>query len=342
MDYMTTSEAARAWNISRRRVGYLLESGRIPGAQKKGKLWLIPKDAGRPADGRRRVEKPSASDLSLELEKIIKENSGPLAPDGICPERDAERAYLQGDFARVLACFRETSGCEAAKLYASLAAVAAAISLGDYLTYREIEDFLKACITGEERSLAWAYAELGLASAAVSVNAPKMVPEWLKAGDFGVLPLEIRPFALYLRTKYLFYAGQAEAALAAGQTGLALCPPGQGAVYYVIYLHISCALACCHLGRIKEAENFLTDAMRLSLPQGFITPFAEVVTHLGGLVESCLKKDFPDSYTPVLAQWERTVKNWISFHNQFTKDNITLLLTLREYYVAAQLARKIP
>jgi DNA-binding CsgD family transcriptional regulator len=34
--------------------------------------------------------------------------------------------------------------------------------------------------------------------------------------------------------------------------------------------------------------------------------------------------------------------NWITFHNQFTKDNITLILSLREYHIAQSIARHIP
>lgn len=44
MDYLTTSEAAEKWNISRRRVTVLCSMGRIPGALQKGAMWLIPKN----------------------------------------------------------------------------------------------------------------------------------------------------------------------------------------------------------------------------------------------------------------------------------------------------------
>ena len=43
-----------------------------------------------------------------------------------------------------------------------------------------------------------------------------------------------------------------------------------------------------------------------------------------------------------MEQWERTWKNWIIFHNQFTKDNITLILSLREYHLAVLVARRVP
>ena len=53
MDFLTTSEAAERWGISRRRVTVLCSTGRIPGAIQVGSLWLLPKSAKKPADGRK-------------------------------------------------------------------------------------------------------------------------------------------------------------------------------------------------------------------------------------------------------------------------------------------------
>lgn len=56
MDYMTTREAAKKWDISDRRVLQYCNAGRIPGAVKIGGIWLIPKNVTKPADGRRTGE----------------------------------------------------------------------------------------------------------------------------------------------------------------------------------------------------------------------------------------------------------------------------------------------
>ena len=53
MELLTTTEMAKKWNISRRRVSLLCVEGRIEGAILKGKTWLIPADAEKPADPRR-------------------------------------------------------------------------------------------------------------------------------------------------------------------------------------------------------------------------------------------------------------------------------------------------
>lgn len=52
MDYLTTVELSKKWEISSRRIGVLCVEGRIAGAIKKGKTWLIPGEAEKPMDAR--------------------------------------------------------------------------------------------------------------------------------------------------------------------------------------------------------------------------------------------------------------------------------------------------
>ena len=52
MDYMTLKEDAEKWGVTPRRVNYYCAAGRIPGAVKMAGVWLIPKNAEKPIDGR--------------------------------------------------------------------------------------------------------------------------------------------------------------------------------------------------------------------------------------------------------------------------------------------------
>lgn len=52
MEFMTTKEAMKKWNISERRIRQLLKDGRIEGAFKVGNTWNIPIDADKPVDKR--------------------------------------------------------------------------------------------------------------------------------------------------------------------------------------------------------------------------------------------------------------------------------------------------
>lgn len=56
-EYMTAGEAANEWNISVRRVQRLCKEKRIDGVVNVNRVWLIPKDAKKPIDKRRKVEK---------------------------------------------------------------------------------------------------------------------------------------------------------------------------------------------------------------------------------------------------------------------------------------------
>ena len=52
MEYLTSPEMSEKWGISSRRISLLCAKGRIEGAVKKGKTWLIPSDTKKPADAR--------------------------------------------------------------------------------------------------------------------------------------------------------------------------------------------------------------------------------------------------------------------------------------------------
>lgn len=51
-EYMTVQEAAIKWNISERRIQILCSENRIEGVVRLSRVWLIPKDAQKPADAR--------------------------------------------------------------------------------------------------------------------------------------------------------------------------------------------------------------------------------------------------------------------------------------------------
>jgi len=73
MDYHTTVEMAEKWKITPRRIGVLCAEGRVKGAIKKGKTWLIPDDSEKPEDKRFRTTPAS----SISLVKIYtKEKTG--------------------------------------------------------------------------------------------------------------------------------------------------------------------------------------------------------------------------------------------------------------------------
>ena len=62
--YITVKEAAGKWGITERRIQRLCEEGRIDGLQRFGRSWMIPEDARKPDDLRRRKQ--------MKCKKVVK------------------------------------------------------------------------------------------------------------------------------------------------------------------------------------------------------------------------------------------------------------------------------
>lgn len=55
-EYMTVQEAAKLWKISERRVQTLCSENRVDGVLHLSRVWLIPKEAEKPVDKRRKMK----------------------------------------------------------------------------------------------------------------------------------------------------------------------------------------------------------------------------------------------------------------------------------------------
>lgn len=84
---MTVKEAAARWGLTERRVADMCKGGQIAGAFKEGKVWYIPADAEKPADGRIRSGKYKKNQPTKKL---------PL-PIGISDYRIASTQYYYVD-----------------------------------------------------------------------------------------------------------------------------------------------------------------------------------------------------------------------------------------------------
>ena len=93
--FMTTKEASGKWSISPRRINILCKTGRIPGAYKENKQWMIPENAIKPADKRMKAGNIAEGIIPLNS----KEKTGkklPL-PIGISDYRKASTEYYYVD-----------------------------------------------------------------------------------------------------------------------------------------------------------------------------------------------------------------------------------------------------
>lgn len=348
IQWMTIRQAAEKWDVSLRYAQRLLAEGRVRSVKKSGRSWLIPSNARKP-------DAPQQTQFKKKPEIL---SCFSVMWDGFLPEPKldimlqtsknaalrvqylAEIAYLRGDFAQAKCLAVESLNNQSTYICAALFLMLEAISTNDFELYNQIEASLKKMSAAAAEPHAAVLAETVLAAAAVCMFAPAMVPDWLKEGDFSRLPVDAVPFALYLRVKYLQNLADYPQMFAVAQAMLTLSK-GKSVVMD-IYLLLMCAAACVGLDKKDRAREYLKEALELGMPHGFITPFVENVATLNGLVEECVKLQYPDAYNTLLAQWQFTWKNWAVFHNRFARDNVTLLLTLREFRIATLAANRVP
>jgi len=57
LDWITPSEAAKRWDITERQVQALCAQGKVNGAIRVSRVWLIPKYSHKPLDGRTKTAK---------------------------------------------------------------------------------------------------------------------------------------------------------------------------------------------------------------------------------------------------------------------------------------------
>ena len=71
MNLISVKETAEKWGIAPRRVQLLCNENRIPGAQRVGNYWVIPEDAEKPEDARKKkIEKKATINSSVRIEQI--------------------------------------------------------------------------------------------------------------------------------------------------------------------------------------------------------------------------------------------------------------------------------
>lgn len=71
MNLISVKETAEKWGIAPRRVQLLCNENRIPGAQRVGNYWVIPEDAEKPEDARKKIiEKKATINSSVRIERI--------------------------------------------------------------------------------------------------------------------------------------------------------------------------------------------------------------------------------------------------------------------------------
>ena len=339
-EYMNVAAAAAQWGAHVRVVQTWCLAGRIEGARRLGRTWLIPIRATRPADRREKprsvANPPQVAELSpatsLDCLGLGGENLRAALPSG---ERQlllsAELAKLRGDMVRSLD-LAETIGRDSpwrAGALLCLFGVAGACGDADRVlaALRELEALNAAPgLAGPDR----VRVETARAVAAVSLYVREGLPDWLVRGDFSQVPEDCRQLALYAWAKHLHGAGETRQMLGVALAALASARGGVA----TLYLELMAVVALVALNRRDEAREHAARAVRSAMPQAFLVPFAEHLTPAGGVIEEVFRSEWPDGFSRLMADHNALWRGWATTRNAVLRGRLHLGLTARERQVA--------
>ena len=360
MEFISVRATAERWGVSVRNVQRLLKEDRIHGAYKCSGCWMIPVDAPKPDDPRRERKKaqeptPAASPETAEasappmrpnrlayglLSVIIpmpRHNADAVPPmlkePALRREYEVELAYMRGNYELASRRFSETLPDDPTRFCACMVSLLSAIHLNDSGLYARVSHYLQQEMRSGDENTAH-MAEVALTGPSLSMKDMSRVSMWVQKGDFSRLLPEARPMGMYLSLKNLQGQKRYGELLCACKAAIALWEREDTFTLLDIYLRMLCATGCYEMNRVEECDRHLLAAMELALPNGFITPFVEFWMNTGCQIEHLLEQHYPQWRDPVERVSAATWKNWIAFHNRYTRENITTLLTQREYRVA--------
>lgn len=345
MGFISTEEAAERWHLAVRAVQNYCKDGRIPGAVKYRRSWMVPDDAQRPPDRRRDMPLPDGPRYLPHvlvcdyLPILLSEKEKAALTPAIQRQYDAEMDYFRCRYEDAIVYAVRVSRNEESYPCALTLGMLAAVALGQYDILNEFlteRDELEAKATHPRDRAVLAMAREALY---VSMYAPQLCADWLKAGDWTGFERAQYLFLGYLRCKYLHAMNKSGEMLGVAHTTLSLARMSGAPVTITdAYLYMVGAAGCADQEETARAERCVDRAMDICLPTGLLSPFIENMAALRELTERKLKARSPDAFRYVTKRWPTIWKNWVSVHNQFTCDHITLLLNFSELTIATYAA----
>ncbi len=321
-DYLKIEEVADSWKISPRRVQALCAAGKISGAVRFGRDWMIPKSAQRPVDGRTKAGRNSDSDKTympmpkntpfLYMTDLYRvPGDGEKTVEKLAANHEAqvlfaaEVAYSRGDIDKVYESasylLHRRSGFYSVLAAGTLLALCA-IWRGDLSMWRRAKMHIaEAPAKGDnDRDI------MTLSITAVDSMLYDVVsfPDWFKIGCFEPLHFDAFPAAKVFYAKYLYAAAYAVATKeinVEGMKGLSLmsilpntiepliCQTmAEGSMIAEIYLRLTCATVYRTCGNEDQAIRHIDRALTLALPDRLFGLVAEYYRALGSLLEQRL------------------------------------------------------
>ena len=375
MDYLKIEDVATEWGISSRRLQTLCAEGKIEGATRFGRAWMIPKNARKPQDGRTKAGRRQAvwqTDMPMPrktpflymtnlyhtpgcAEKAIADLEGNYEAQTLFA---AEIAYSRGEIDKVYESanylLEKHSGFYAV-LSAGILLAQCAIWHGDLTMWRKAKVHIAEANAKDDRERE--IITLSLCAVDSMMYDVKELPEWFKIGCFELLHKDSLPAAKVYYAKYIYTTGHGIASQTVameGITGLALMgllpatiepmisqAMADNTVIAEIYLRLTCAVAYHYTKNDVQANRHIDKALALALPDKLYGLLTEYCRTIGGLIEVRLKAVDEAAWDEVSRLYKTYVENWSKLNNRITGRQVIASLSKQQREVARWAAFKL-
>ena len=370
MDFWKIEEVANQWGISTRRIQALCAAGRIPGAERFGRDWMIPKNTARPVDGRTKAGRAeTAAQLNVNMPLPRKTpflymtdlysvpGGADIAGEALQENHEAqvlfqaEVAYSRGQIDKVYEAanylLSKHSGFYAV-LSAGMLLALCAIWHGDLAMWRRAKQHIAEAPakTDQDRDIIL----FSITAVDSMLYDTSSFPEWFKIGCFEPLHPDSLSAAKVYYAKYLYAAAygvatkQFELPGVQGLTLMTMLPAtvepmisqavADHAVMAEAYLRMTCAVIYQYSGNKEQAIRHIDRALALVLPDKLYGFLAEYCRTLGDLLEQRITEKDPEVWEKVSQLYKIYNDGWTKLSGSVRGRTLATTLSKREREVA--------
>ncbi len=360
MEYRTAKQMAEKWNMSERYLQKLCSIGRVEGATKVAKYWMIPENAMKPVNLRKSSGKAEQERREKELKaEQYKHDIMPLMSAtfeiGKCTEYiesitdKNERTIAWAEYYYYTGNHKKCSDISEKYIHSDILELrvtatwlysSANLSLDRLNNTKHVLKFVQELYNNIDDNTskldkALAVCLYNTILTEFHIKKPKGTEEaqyYLRE-----LPVGLRYFILYAQAYYAYQCGFFPSGVAIAETCIAF----DEIEYPVakIYLHLVSAMCYIQMGFKALSEKYLLEALKFAEPDGFLMPFAELHMDMCGMYEAVIKKKNLTTFRAIVALTKKHSYGWLKFHNEITDSKIPTDLTPTEFTVAMLVAR---
>jgi len=373
MEYLKIEEIAQKWGIGVRRVQLLCADGKVEGAVRFGRSWMVPADAAKPVDGRTKAGRTLAGgDMPLPRKTPFlymtdlyhTPGTADSVGEGLSYNHEAqvlfeaEVAYSRGDVDKVYESANYLLGKHSgfyAVLSAGMLLAMCAIWKGDINMWRRAKIHISEAPAKNDYDRDTM--QLAISAVDIMLYSVQSFPKWFQIGCFEPIHKDAYPAAKVYYAKFLYAIAYSVA------TGTLKLPGAEGlyvmtavphtleplicwanernTVMSEIYLRLTCAAAYHNYGNDQEAFRHIDKALALALPDRLYGVLAEYCRALDNLIEKRLSLIDQNAWNEVMRLYKIYNEGWSKLSGAVRGKTILTTLSDKEREVAKLAAFKM-